>query len=76
MYVYETTWTEPTDTNVLYALKQRIRNGGVLDPVEMREMVAAFLASDRDAHAAHYARTDAAVETYATSWIARPRSAR
>jgi len=61
---YETSWTEPTDPNVLFTLKQRIMDAGVIDPAEMRDMVAALLASEKDAHAALYAKTDPAVERY------------
>ncbi|MGD9988620.1 type I restriction endonuclease subunit R [Pseudonocardia sp.] len=62
---YETTWTEPTDPNVLSTLKQRILDAGVIDPAEMRTMVTALLTSEAGAHAALYAMTDAAVERYA-----------
>ncbi len=61
---YETSWTEPTDPNVLFTLKQRIMDAGVIDPAEMRDMVAALVASEKDAHAALYAKTDPAVERY------------
>jgi len=61
---YETSWTEPTDPNVLFTLKQRIMDAAVIDPVEMRDMVAALLASEKDAHAALYAKTDPALERY------------
>jgi type I restriction enzyme R subunit len=61
---YEVSWTEPTDPNVLYTLKQRIMDAGVIDPTEMRDMVAALLASDKDAHAALYAKTDPAIVRY------------
>jgi type I restriction enzyme R subunit len=61
---YETSWTEPTDPNVLFTLKQRIMDAGVIDASEMRDMVAALLASEKDAHAALHAKTDPAVERY------------
>jgi len=61
---YEMAWTEPTDPNVLFTLKQRAMSAGVIDPAEMRDMVAALLASAKDAHAALYAKTDAAIERY------------
>lgn len=61
---YEVSRTEPTDPNVLYTLKQRIMNAQVIDPTEMRDMVAALLTSDKDAHAALYAKTDPAVARY------------
>lgn len=40
---YEVSWTEPTDPNVLYTLKQRIVDAGVIDSTEMRDMVTALL---------------------------------
>ncbi len=61
---YETSWTEPTDPNILYTLKQRIMDAGVIDPTEMRDMVAALLTTAKDAHEALYAKTDAAVVRY------------
>lgn len=61
---YEVSWTEPTDPNVLFTLKRRILGAGVIDPIEMRELVAALLASEGDAHRALYAKTDPAVQRY------------
>jgi Type I site-specific restriction-modification system, R (restriction) subunit and related helicases len=61
---YEVSWTEPTDPNVLFNLRTRILDHGVIDPTEMAEMVNALLASDQKAHEALYAKTDAAVERY------------
>ena len=62
---YETSWTEPTDPNVLYTLRQRVTDAGVVDPTEMRALVAALLTSAEGVHAALYARTDVAVQRYA-----------
>ncbi len=61
---YEVSWTEPTDPNVLFNLRTRILDHEVIDLVEMSEMVQALLGSDQQAHAALYAKTDAAVERY------------
>jgi len=61
---YEASWTEPTDPNILFNLRTRILEHGVIDPTEMTEMVQALLASAANAHEALYAKTDAAVERY------------
>ena len=63
---YEVSWTEPTDPNVLFNLRTRILDHGVIDPTEMAELVQALLASDKKAHEALYAKTDAACERYKT----------
>jgi len=61
---FETSWTEPTDPNVLFNLRTRILDHGVIDLVEMKAMVQALLLGEKQAHAALYAKTDAAVERY------------
>jgi len=61
---YEVSWTEPTDPNVLFNLRTRILDHGVIDPAEMTAMVEAMLAITAKAHEAIYAKTDAAVERY------------
>jgi type I restriction enzyme R subunit len=61
---YEVSWTEPTDPNVLFNLRTRILDHGVIDPAEMTAMVQAMLVVTAKAHEAIYAKTDAAVERY------------
>jgi type I restriction enzyme, R subunit len=63
---YEVTWTEPTDPNILFNLRTRILDHGVIDPTEMIDMVQALLAGEKKAHEALYAKTDGAVERYKT----------
>jgi type I restriction enzyme R subunit len=58
---FETSWTVPTDPNVLSNLRQRILRHQVIDNVEMRGFVAAVLGTEKAAHAALYGQTDAAV---------------
>jgi type I restriction enzyme R subunit len=58
---FETSWTEPTDPNVLFNLRTRILDHQVVDPADMTQLVAAMLGNEKTAHAALYARTDAAV---------------
>ncbi|MGY1714359.1 type I restriction endonuclease subunit R [Geodermatophilus sp. SYSU D01106] len=61
---YEQSWTEPTDPNVLFNLRTRILAAGVIDPTEMRTLVAALLTSDARHHESLYAQTDNAVVRY------------
>ena len=61
---YEVTWTEPTDPNILFNLRTRILDHGVIDPTEMFDMVQALLAGENKAHEALYTKTDGAVERY------------
>ncbi len=61
---YEVSWTEPTDPNVLFNLRTRIMEHGVIDPTEMTAMVAALLSSDETAHEAIYALTNPARDRY------------
>ncbi len=61
---YEQSWTEPTDPNVLYNLRTRILAAAVIDPTEMRTLVAALLTTDPKHHETLYAQTDNAVERY------------
>jgi type I restriction enzyme R subunit len=61
---YEQSWTEPTDPNVLFNLRTRILDAGVIDPTEMRTLVAALLTTDLKHHETLYTQTDNAVVRY------------
>nr|WP_276612002.1 DEAD/DEAH box helicase family protein [Kineococcus vitellinus] len=61
---FETTWTEPTDPNVLYTLEQRIMRAGVIDEKEMTQFVQALLKGEAKDNQVLYATTDAAVQRY------------
>jgi type I restriction enzyme R subunit len=61
---YEVAWTEPTDPNILFNLRTRIMDHGVIQPDEMHAMVAALLRADTKSHEAIYANTNFAVERY------------
>jgi type I restriction enzyme R subunit len=61
---YEQSWTEPTDPNLLFNLRTRILAAGVIDPTEMRTLVAALLTTDPKHHATLYEQTDNAVVRY------------
>jgi type I restriction enzyme R subunit len=55
---YETTITEPTDPNILYAARDRILDFQILDGGEVDAFVAALLAGGTGANARLYALTD------------------
>ncbi len=67
---FQTTWTEETDPNLLYNLQTRIRGHAIIDPVEQRRAVQAFLdAQGQPKGAAHktlYANVDPAVTRFET----------
>ena len=58
---YERTWAQPTDPNILSNLKTRILDAGVIDSIEMDQVVEAFLANTTATNAILYAQTDLAV---------------
>ncbi len=61
---YEVAWTEPTDPNLLFNLRTRIMDHGVIDPAEMTAMVRALLTAADGAHEAIYALTNPARDRY------------
>ena len=48
---YETSWTEPTDPNLLYNLQTRIEDHHIIDPEEQQKAVTAFLLGNSATHA-------------------------
>lgn len=61
---YETTWTEPTDPNVLFNLRGRIMLHSVIDPADMHDAVDALLTQGESANAVLIAATDAAATRF------------
>ncbi|MEZ0492540.1 type I restriction endonuclease subunit R [Kineococcus sp. TBRC 1896] len=61
---FETTWTEPTDPNLLYTLQQRIESHAIVHPADVSTFVAALLKGELSGNEVLYATTDAALERY------------
>ena len=63
---YETTITEPTDPNLLYASQSEVMNFGLLTESEMDSYVTSFLSAGTDltTHAKLYHFTDPARDRY------------
>jgi hypothetical protein len=63
---YEAVIVEPTDTNILYDLRTRIMDVGILDAAEIAAAADAFFAADPDKRSlkAIYAAVDPAVERF------------
>lgn len=61
---FETTWTEPTDPNLLYTLQQRIEGHAIVHPADVTTFVQALLTGKVEGNEVLYATTDAALERY------------